>query len=150
MQPTPAPSSVPGSPKEPEVEVTEYNPPPPNVGEPVPFSVLAALFEKLAVERRHDKRRKLLDAWFTVSYLSCDVRNYLQLLPALAHPSGSGLVPSPATFASTGMVNMGVGGSEAHERYRKTESALYMASRKRIWRRRTSNSSHSECGILTP
>ncbi|KAF6761657.1 DNA ligase 4 [Ephemerocybe angulata] len=63
MQPTPAPSSAPGSPKGPEVEETTYRPPPPNIGT-APFSVLAGLFEKLAVERKHDKRRKLLEGWF--------------------------------------------------------------------------------------
>jgi len=52
------------------MEQIEYPPPPPqNVGT-VPFSVLVRLFEKLSQERKHDKRRKLLDSWFTVSTLS--------------------------------------------------------------------------------
>ncbi|RXW22137.1 hypothetical protein EST38_g3713 [Candolleomyces aberdarensis] len=64
MEPTPAPTSAPGSPKEPEVEQPSYKPPPQNVGT-APFSVLVGLFEKLATERKHDRRRKLLDSWFT-------------------------------------------------------------------------------------
>nr|Q7Z7W5.1 RecName: Full=DNA ligase 4; AltName: Full=DNA ligase IV; AltName: Full=Polydeoxyribonucleotide synthase [ATP] 4 [Coprinopsis cinerea]BAC76766.1 DNA ligase IV [Coprinopsis cinerea]BAD93669.1 DNA ligase IV [Coprinopsis cinerea] len=67
MQPTPAPSSAPGSPQrtqaEPEMETPSYPQPPQNVGT-APFSVLVKLFEKLATERKQERRRKLLDAWF--------------------------------------------------------------------------------------
>ncbi|KAH6915882.1 DNA ligase 4 [Coprinopsis sp. MPI-PUGE-AT-0042] len=66
MQPTPAPSSVSGSPrkgKEPAMEQPSYAEPPQNVAT-APFSVLAHLFEKLSAERKQDKRRKLLDTWF--------------------------------------------------------------------------------------
>ncbi|TEB36658.1 DNA ligase 4 [Coprinellus micaceus] len=64
MQPTPAPTSAPGSPKDHAMEEPDYKPPPANVGT-APFSVLAGLFEKLAVERKHDRRRRLLEAWFS-------------------------------------------------------------------------------------
>ncbi|TFK29738.1 DNA ligase 4 [Coprinopsis marcescibilis] len=66
MQPTPAPSSAPGSPtrNEPQMEEPSYTAPPQNVGT-APFRVLAGLFEKLGTERKQDRRRKLLGAWFT-------------------------------------------------------------------------------------
>jgi DNA ligase-4 len=50
------------------MEEPDYKPPPANVGT-APFSVLAGLFEKLAVERKHDRRRRLLEAWFSVRLL---------------------------------------------------------------------------------
>jgi DNA ligase 4 len=46
-------------------EPTVYNAPPQNIGS-APFSVLAGLFEKLQSEKKPDKRRKLLAAWFNV------------------------------------------------------------------------------------
>ncbi|KAJ3515533.1 hypothetical protein NLJ89_g1703 [Agrocybe chaxingu] len=67
MQPTPAPSSAPNSPgrqREPQLEKPKYNPPPLNVGS-APFGILVGLFEKLQNERKQDRRRKLIDAWFT-------------------------------------------------------------------------------------
>ncbi|EGN95003.1 hypothetical protein SERLA73DRAFT_170894 [Serpula lacrymans var. lacrymans S7.3] len=66
MQPTPAPSSLPGSPKGDVNSVEEsvtYPAPPQNNGS-APFSVLAGLFERLSTERKPERRRKLLDAWF--------------------------------------------------------------------------------------
>ncbi|KAF9563995.1 ATP-dependent DNA ligase [Agrocybe pediades] len=67
MQPTPAPSSAPNSPgpqTESLLETTEYRPPPQNA-DSAPFAVLVGLFEKLQNERRQERRRKLLDGWFT-------------------------------------------------------------------------------------
>ncbi|TFK71638.1 DNA ligase 4 [Pluteus cervinus] len=62
---TPAPSSPP--PVEPELPDVEapatYPAPPQNVGSP-PFSILVALFEKLQVERRQERRKRLIDSWF--------------------------------------------------------------------------------------
>jgi DNA ligase-4 len=73
MQPTLAPSSRPGSPshitREDVGEQTIYPAPPQNV-DSAPFSVLVALFEKLQAERKPERRRKLLDAWFNVRSLS--------------------------------------------------------------------------------
>ncbi|PPQ96588.1 hypothetical protein CVT26_006325 [Gymnopilus dilepis] len=66
MQPTPAPSSAPGSPApqtEPLTETPAYPPPPQNV-DSAPFGILVQLFEKLQNERKQERRRKLLDAWF--------------------------------------------------------------------------------------
>ncbi|KAI9457174.1 ATP dependent DNA ligase domain-containing protein [Boletus coccyginus] len=63
MQPTPAPPSPPGSP-EPVGEETVYPAPPQNRGS-APFSVLAGLFTKLSTERKPDRRRRLLNAWFS-------------------------------------------------------------------------------------
>ncbi|KAF8159664.1 DNA ligase IV [Crassisporium funariophilum] len=67
MQPTPAPSSAPNSPghqAEPVLETPTYPSPPQNVGS-APFGILVGLFEKLQNERKPDRRRKLIDAWFT-------------------------------------------------------------------------------------
>ncbi|KDR80522.1 hypothetical protein GALMADRAFT_240825 [Galerina marginata CBS 339.88] len=67
MQPTPAPSSAPNSPgpqAEPIVETPTYPTPPQNL-ESAPFGILVGLFEKLQNERKQDRRRKLIDAWFT-------------------------------------------------------------------------------------
>ncbi|KAF8551211.1 ATP-dependent DNA ligase [Imleria badia] len=63
MQPTPAPSSPPRSPG-PVSEETVYPAPPQNNGS-APFSVLAGLFTKLSTERKPERRRRLLNAWFT-------------------------------------------------------------------------------------
>ncbi|KAF9244662.1 ATP dependent DNA ligase domain-containing protein [Melanogaster broomeanus] len=63
MQPTPAPSSRPGSPKQNTEEEMVYPAPPQNRGS-APFSVLAGLFDKLSAERKPERRRRLLDAWF--------------------------------------------------------------------------------------
>ncbi|RDB23717.1 DNA ligase 4 [Hypsizygus marmoreus] len=67
MQPTPAPSSAPSSPKPQQQEVdvspSQHPAPPQNMGSP-PFGILVGLFEKLQVERKHDRRKKLIDAWF--------------------------------------------------------------------------------------
>lgn len=41
-----------------------YPEPPRNFGS-APFSVLAELFDKLQDERKHEKRRRMLDTWFT-------------------------------------------------------------------------------------
>ena len=69
MQATPAPSSPPRSPVniEPPVEAAKYPSPPQNTSS-APFGVLVGLFEKLQAERKHDRRRKLIDAWFTVRH----------------------------------------------------------------------------------
>ena len=67
MQPTPAPS-VPNSPSrkvEPVLENPTYPHPPENIGS-APFGVLVGLFHKLQNERKQDRRRKWIDAWFTV------------------------------------------------------------------------------------
>ncbi|KAI0091679.1 DNA ligase 4 [Irpex rosettiformis] len=75
QQPTPAPSEYRSSPPPfPAVSQTqpvavaedhqiEYPSPPQNIGS-APFYVLSSLFDKLQIERKPDKRRKLLDSWF--------------------------------------------------------------------------------------
>ncbi|KAG6866563.1 DNA ligase (ATP) [Blastosporella zonata] len=66
MQPTPAPSSAPNSPKSQPIQAEgeeELKAPPQNTGS-APFGILAGLFEKLSNERKHDRRKKLIDAWF--------------------------------------------------------------------------------------
>ncbi|KAH7914811.1 ATP dependent DNA ligase domain-containing protein [Hygrophoropsis aurantiaca] len=67
MQPTPAPSSPPGSPRNLDSiseDTTSIYPPPPHNTGTAPFSVLAGLFEKLSSERKPERRRRLLDVWF--------------------------------------------------------------------------------------
>ncbi|KIM44920.1 hypothetical protein M413DRAFT_442894 [Hebeloma cylindrosporum] len=67
MQPTPAPTSAPSSPgpqPQPVNETNTYPAPPQNV-ESAPFGILVGLFEKLQNERKQERRRKLIDAWFT-------------------------------------------------------------------------------------
>lgn len=67
MQPTPAPSTVSNSPgpKQHILETAAYPPPPRNV-DSAPFGILVGLFERLQTERKQDRRRKLIDAWFSV------------------------------------------------------------------------------------
>ena len=81
MLPTPAPTTPGNSPRPqksqlPGSEVPNYNLPdnaypeaPQNHGT-APFSVLSGLFEKLQNERKPEKRRKFMSAWF-------DVRRYV-------------------------------------------------------------------------
>ncbi|OAX43215.1 DNA ligase 4 [Rhizopogon vinicolor AM-OR11-026] len=64
MQPTPAPTSPPGSPREIHDEDTPVYPAPPQSNGSAPFSVLVGLFEKLSTERKPERRRRLLDVWF--------------------------------------------------------------------------------------
>ncbi|KAM6496937.1 DNA ligase IV [Amanita muscaria] len=71
MQPTPAPTTPPRSPKQSEIgqkdeqdEGDTYPAPPRNTGT-APFSILVGLFEKLQSEKKHDRRKKSLEAWFT-------------------------------------------------------------------------------------
>jgi DNA ligase 4 len=47
------------------IQETVYPAPPQNKGT-VPFHVLSLLFDRLSTERKHDKRRKLLEGWFHV------------------------------------------------------------------------------------
>jgi hypothetical protein len=47
------------------IQETVYPAPPQNKGS-VPFHVLSLLFDRLSTERKHDKRRKLLEGWFHV------------------------------------------------------------------------------------
>jgi DNA ligase-4 len=68
MLPTPVPTSPAETPEPMQVvgagEIV-YPAPPQNAGA-APFSVLAMLFDRLANERKPEKRRKLLDGWFNV------------------------------------------------------------------------------------
>jgi DNA ligase 4 len=70
MQPTPAPTSPPSSPKSPEKELEAEDahtyPAPPNNRGSAPFHVLVALFVKLQNEKKPDRRRRMLVAWFNV------------------------------------------------------------------------------------
>ena len=70
MQPTPAPTSPPSSPKpheeEPKAEDPYTYPAPPDNRGSAPFHVLVALFVKLQNEKKPDRRRRMLAAWFNV------------------------------------------------------------------------------------
>lgn len=46
----------------------EYKPPPPNHGRDPPFSVLTRLFERVQQERKFDRRRRMIETWFKVSF----------------------------------------------------------------------------------
>ncbi|TCD60360.1 DNA ligase (ATP) [Steccherinum ochraceum] len=63
MQATPEPSSRGNSPIPDDNQDGQFPVPPQNHGS-VPFYVLSALFDKLQMERKPEKRRKLLDTWF--------------------------------------------------------------------------------------
>lgn len=82
MQPTPAPSPPPTLTQllppavAAEDHPIEYPTPPQNKGS-APFRVLVALFEKLQSERKPDKRRKLIQAWFNVSRLPVQMTTVL-------------------------------------------------------------------------
>ncbi|KAE9399995.1 DNA ligase 4 [Gymnopus androsaceus JB14] len=67
MQPTPAPTSPPGSPPPEDSEAvdTDYPATPQHSkGPSPPFGALVGLFERLQNERRQDKRKKLINSWF--------------------------------------------------------------------------------------
>ncbi|KAI0034447.1 ATP dependent DNA ligase domain-containing protein [Vararia minispora EC-137] len=64
QQPTPAPTSPPGSPGVPVQAPIDSSELPKNRNSP-PFGVLAKLFETLAHEKGHEKRRKYLRVWFS-------------------------------------------------------------------------------------
>jgi DNA ligase-4 len=90
MLPTPAPTTPGNSPKKPqhsENEGPDFNLPdntypeaPHNHGT-APFSVLAGLFDKLQNERKPEKRRRFMRAWF-------DVRCHVFLLSGLSFMYG--------------------------------------------------------------
>ncbi|KAI0051030.1 DNA ligase IV [Auriscalpium vulgare] len=63
MQPTPAPTSA-GSPAPSLQPAEESYPEAPRNRGSAPFSVLSGLFDKLQAERKQEKRRRLLTAWF--------------------------------------------------------------------------------------
>ena len=79
MQPTPAPSSPPASPKEVAAEETVVYPAPPLNHGSAPFHVLVGLFDKLQVERKPERRKKMLNAWFNVCILAYSVKLCLEL-----------------------------------------------------------------------
>ncbi|KAJ2930609.1 hypothetical protein H1R20_g6480, partial [Candolleomyces eurysporus] len=63
MQPTSTTPSSSGPSKEPGIVQPPY-PPQPHNAETAPFSVLACLLENLADEKKHERRRKLINTWF--------------------------------------------------------------------------------------
>jgi DNA ligase-4 len=73
MLPTPAPTTPRSSPPPPSSQLPQsqypdadnYPEAPQNRGS-APFSVLSGLFDKLQNERKPDKRRKYMSAWFDV------------------------------------------------------------------------------------
>jgi hypothetical protein len=67
MPPPPAATNYAGTSATPLEEDAPLPEPPQNTGEPLPFSVLSKLFDKLQNERKLDTRMKLLSGWFTVS-----------------------------------------------------------------------------------
>ena len=82
MLPTPAPttpgnSSPPQRFRVPETEVPDLNPSDnaypeaPQNRDTAPFSVLSGLFDKIQNERKPEKRRKFLSAWFDVRLVIC-------------------------------------------------------------------------------
>jgi DNA ligase-4 len=94
MLPTPAPTirgdSPPQGPLVPETEVPDlslsdnaYPEAPQNRGT-APFSVLSGLFDKLQNERKPEKRKKFLSAWFDVRSLVicliCEASAYVRYL----------------------------------------------------------------------
>lgn len=77
MLPTPAPTTPGNSPplqKVPETDVPDFNlsdnayPEAPQNHGTAPFSALSGLFDKIQNERKPEKRRKFLTAWFDVRY----------------------------------------------------------------------------------
>ncbi|KAF9219810.1 ATP-dependent DNA ligase [Gyrodon lividus] len=86
MQPTPAPSSPPGSLGKNKEEETVYPAPPQNRGS-APFSVLTGLFDRLSTERKPERRRRLLDVWFNHwrEEVGHDLYPVLRLLLPQAH-----------------------------------------------------------------
>ncbi|KAL9713673.1 DNA ligase (ATP) [Leucoagaricus gongylophorus] len=65
-QPTPARSTPPPPPprSQPHQSGSAVPPPPQNV-DSAPFAVLVSLFEKLSMERKQDRRKKMINSWFT-------------------------------------------------------------------------------------
>lgn len=77
MQPTPAPTSPPGSPslEDSKIPGVNYTAAPQNSkGPSPPFGALVGLFERLQSERRQDKRKKLISSWFNASLYPLDRR----------------------------------------------------------------------------
>lgn len=80
MLPTPAPTTPGNSPPQrsrvPEVKVSDLNlsdntyPEAPQNRGTAPFSVLSGLFDKLQNERKPEKRKRFLNAWFDVRSLA--------------------------------------------------------------------------------
>jgi hypothetical protein len=45
-----------------------------------PFSILVGLFEKLQTERKQDRRKKMIDAWFNVRFASAFLEENLKTI----------------------------------------------------------------------
>jgi len=43
-----------------------------------PFSILVGLFEKLQTERKQERRKKIIDAWFNVRFANTYLEENLQ------------------------------------------------------------------------